>query len=1281
MQEDDLAPSASQVGVRTPLRELGNAPLATEGDVQLSSKQASPEGTEQLHSKPQRLVHPRLNTQFNAHLASVVGRSPRRPGESPAFTPRAGSHSPSRMVPVTTPGATPGRRNSLHIPPDSLHIAPPAHTPGATPGSRDALQIGEQEPGLQPWPGWIGEMEGEGMVQDQREGEPDEENTQNNQPPPELHHAIRPKMKRNSRKSVQKGAFQPRVRDEGPMVNSIAEGKNEEGERNAGSEEAGLKASEEGGKEKTGDEEQGKGSFGKQAQEGVKPSKQEQPKKPANSWIFTGLKNQMRAQGSKKEKQDKGSNKEKQEKGSKKDKQEKAKMEKKATGSKKKKKANVSAEQAAAEPAKGEPTSIRQLRGMWPCPECGVGNDARLTNCDVCDSERPSEFDDQPSSAAPPRVSKRRSWVGGSSKRKDKAKEQRKDKAKEQESKHQDAGQSSEPASPSMSPLPGPEQALEAGREQEAPPAVGEAAKEQQAKEEKEEEEVLLPPSRMGSASRFDVQALGMIEPADMEESFLGQMEAKDPVRTVPAETEEKKDSSDASNEQKANEQQGSEGSPWQITVTTPSQAVSPAKAMPWSPPSPPKRPDMMVEADSGPPPEQPSPPREVEPPAPRPPAEQPSPPREEVEDDPPPPRPRPPVVRPPPLSPAIRQALPAAPAEPPQSSDPPLSHTAPPAQPPSSSDIDIQPPPPPVGQQPRPPPPYRHPHPPAASPPERQQQQQQQQRPRPPALPPPRQTAVAQQVITMPRPPDHPAPQIQQVELDLPEPPPEPQQDEADHAPVVWEAVPLTSVQRSGSVVQQQLRKHKKEKRVQEPEKDEHHEDKVANPSTRTPSMFHFRSIVSAIYRGSSFSTSDTSEKSGLELNADSQLASAATISSSSASSVSIFRGTSVAFARLSSSRLTRASNSHGAKSVSALIEEEEEWKDVDEDEEDVNDVKVKEQGPAQKREPRPYGVICCSLAAVVAICAQLHWNNWRLAELSHNPFLGPSPITLAVHGAKYGPAMGPSSPLGYQEWWRFFTPSLLCAGFLDLFFTIAVMSTIGYHLNRTMGSLNLIVIYVLAGVVGTAWSLLLLPSEVTVCSSAGMFGLMGAFLCDLLYEQRVIPAGRSKALAYTSIVLAAILGLGMGWLPLHDNFAHLGGLGSGFLLGMILTSGRVSEVASTNEQPDVDDLPNPSLGIRGTANMHRDIEDFYETQEERKQLGRLKSLRLIRTSVAYVAISLLTVALFLLFFLKPDLDLMRQCGALDSWGCQALSCVHNNYWSCGSSSSVPLPTLQSAN
>ncbi|KAH9898132.1 hypothetical protein C8Q73DRAFT_683743 [Cubamyces lactineus] len=201
-------------------------------------------------------------------------------------------------------------------------------------------------------------------------------------------------------------------------------------------------------------------------------------------------------------------------------------------------------------------------------------------------------------------------------------------------------------------------------------------------------------------------------------------------------------------------------------------------------------------------------------------------------------------------------------------------------------------------------------------------------------------------------------------------------------------------------------------------------------------------------------------------------------------------------------------------------------------------------------------------------------------------NPMLGPSSSALIQLGARFPPCMknvtdfpittpvpclndtaNPPTLLcsledicafgGFHgetpnQWFRFITPIFLHAGLIHFLLNMLAQLTASAQVEREMGTISFLVLYAAAGIFGNVlggnFSLVGSPS---VGASGAIFGTVAVAWVDLFAHWRYqYQPGRKLVF----MVIELIIGVAIGFIPYVDNFAHLGGLAMGLLVGMAL-------------------------------------------------------------------------------------------------------------------------------
>lgn len=132
--------------------------------------------------------------------------------------------------------------------------------------------------------------------------------------------------------------------------------------------------------------------------------------------------------------------------------------------------------------------------------------------------------------------------------------------------------------------------------------------------------------------------------------------------------------------------------------------------------------------------------------------------------------------------------------------------------------------------------------------------------------------------------------------------------------------------------------------------------------------------------------------------------------------------------------------------------------------------------------------------------------------------------------------------------EYWRLFTSMFIHIGFTHLLFNLYALLVLGKFSEKIFGHWRFVLIYLVSGLAGALVSYLLGP-EVSAGASGAIFGLMGAILS---YGWKKPAYWKTGLIGNFAVVLLINLFLGFV-LSGIDNYAHLGGLVGGALVGFV--------------------------------------------------------------------------------------------------------------------------------
>jgi membrane associated rhomboid family serine protease len=148
--------------------------------------------------------------------------------------------------------------------------------------------------------------------------------------------------------------------------------------------------------------------------------------------------------------------------------------------------------------------------------------------------------------------------------------------------------------------------------------------------------------------------------------------------------------------------------------------------------------------------------------------------------------------------------------------------------------------------------------------------------------------------------------------------------------------------------------------------------------------------------------------------------------------------------------------------------------------------------------------------------------------------------------------------SAIDAGEWWRLLTPILVHGGVLHLFLNMYILFIYGPNVEEAFGTMRFILFFLLTGVMGSAFSYALPPDNASVGASGAIFGIVGVLVAYLYRRRRrQVIAQYLRGMGFF-VVANLVLGF---VLPGIDNFAHIGGLVGGLLLGFGFDAGQGDE------------------------------------------------------------------------------------------------------------------------
>lgn len=195
----------------------------------------------------------------------------------------------------------------------------------------------------------------------------------------------------------------------------------------------------------------------------------------------------------------------------------------------------------------------------------------------------------------------------------------------------------------------------------------------------------------------------------------------------------------------------------------------------------------------------------------------------------------------------------------------------------------------------------------------------------------------------------------------------------------------------------------------------------------------------------------------------------------------------------------------------------------------------------PLRPRVPLPWALYLV-MAVNVAV--------WLANVFSGMSPTAPAPAALFAWGANSTTAV-----VRDGEYWRLFTATALHGGVLHLCLNMFALWDAGRRVCGWFGNGPFLLIYLGAGLAGSALSLHFSSQQaVSVGASGAVFGVLGALSVSLLRHRANLPRAVARQLLSSQAVFIALM-LAQGFvLQGIDNAAHIGGLVAGGAVGGLL-------------------------------------------------------------------------------------------------------------------------------
>jgi rhomboid protease GluP len=151
--------------------------------------------------------------------------------------------------------------------------------------------------------------------------------------------------------------------------------------------------------------------------------------------------------------------------------------------------------------------------------------------------------------------------------------------------------------------------------------------------------------------------------------------------------------------------------------------------------------------------------------------------------------------------------------------------------------------------------------------------------------------------------------------------------------------------------------------------------------------------------------------------------------------------------------------------------------------------------------------------------------------------------------------------------QWWRLLTNTFMHGGLMHILANMYGLLFVGIFLEPLLGKKKYLLIYLTTGILASVASIWWYDATVSVGASGAIFGLYGFFLATLLLK--VFPPDFGKAFLISTLVFVGF-NLLMGFTGGIDNAAHIGGLASGFIIGLLMSKQLKQQVEISAESEE---------------------------------------------------------------------------------------------------------------
>jgi membrane associated rhomboid family serine protease len=194
----------------------------------------------------------------------------------------------------------------------------------------------------------------------------------------------------------------------------------------------------------------------------------------------------------------------------------------------------------------------------------------------------------------------------------------------------------------------------------------------------------------------------------------------------------------------------------------------------------------------------------------------------------------------------------------------------------------------------------------------------------------------------------------------------------------------------------------------------------------------------------------------------------------------------------------------------------------------------------------------------AILTICCLMYGLGWVITMRLGGSMMSGGLMGMGGIATQVNYRLGASLPLPYNlaQPWRMITAIFLHGGLLHIGFNMWVLMDIGPMVEELYGSARYLFLFVVTGAFGYLLSSAV--GHLSVGASGSLLGLIGVLLAATT-GRKTASAQALRSALIRWLIYIAVLGLLISGV---DNYAHGGGLVSGYLLGRLMVDRTPADV-----------------------------------------------------------------------------------------------------------------------